>query len=425
MRRKLLSLVTVLCMVLGMLPATAMAIDASNIDKTDEENVMVIVEDTELTGTIEKLILVDAAVEVDVTDATLAVGLVVSPDAAGAEVVLNGVTAAEVVVLADATVKTDETTTVELVTVDAAGVDLEIAGTASITLTKNAVSVTVITAKTSVVSLDVAKGAAVTVNVAAGAEVTVTAADLDAVALTGEGAASAEVEEVGVDTEDPEDGEEDEEEPKDTEEPGDTTVPGEEFVTDTPVIGGETESGETPAAPPSYNITWGTIDMDDSSEHGTVEATKTSVSITGNVTVDANGKYWIGFSIPEGYNVVIKTNSDVLEAKLDDVNGFIYFDITAQMEAALLAAEEAAKADPGETAQTVQVEGKVTVEDDITITVTVVPEDSAAPDADAEDIEITVTVEDVTASKDVEVPAADPNTPTTPETPETPNTSEE
>lgn len=153
MRKKLLSLLTVLCLVLGMLPATAMAIGTANIDKTDEANVQVIAEDTELTGTIEKLVLVDAAVKVDVTDATLTVGLVVSPDAEGAEVTISGTTAAEVVVLANASVKTDAATTVETVTVDAAEATVEVAGeVASVVLTENAQGVSLTVAETATVA---------------------------------------------------------------------------------------------------------------------------------------------------------------------------------------------------------------------------------------------------------------------------------
>ena len=159
MRKKLLSLLTVLCLVLGMLPTTALA--AATEAYENNEVALIITTDTEITEDVDGLVLVDAPCTVTVTDAKLSVGIVVSPDAAGAEVVLNGATeAAEVVVLAAASVKVEETANAGIVTVDAAEATVEIAGTAAeITVTENAEKTTVTVAETAKVTGDVTNAA--------------------------------------------------------------------------------------------------------------------------------------------------------------------------------------------------------------------------------------------------------------------------
>ena len=70
MRKKLLSLLTFLCLVLGMLPATALAAEYADLAKelgySEEEVAMYIDEDTELSEDVEGLIVVVAPVKVTV-----------------------------------------------------------------------------------------------------------------------------------------------------------------------------------------------------------------------------------------------------------------------------------------------------------------------------------------------------------------------
>ena len=148
MRKKLLSLLTVLCLVLGMLPTTAFAAAAEAYEKN--EVARVITTDTEIAEDIDGLVLVDAPCKVTVKDAKLSVGIVVSPDAAGAEVILTGTTeAAEVVVLSASSVKVEETATATSVTVDAAEATVEVAGTAAeVIVTENAEKTAVTVAET-------------------------------------------------------------------------------------------------------------------------------------------------------------------------------------------------------------------------------------------------------------------------------------
>lgn len=365
MRKKLLSLLTVLCLVLGMLPATAMAIDTTNIDKTDAENVMVVAEDTELTGTIEKLVLVDAAVKVDVTDATLTVGLVVSPDAEGAEVTISGTTAAEVVVLANASVKTDEATTVQTVTVDAAAATVEVAGeVASVVLTENAEGVTLTVAETATVAaVEVAapnatvevSGTVESVAVAAtatGTELVVSesatvAAVTDAtggLTVSGAGAENVAVENTAESTEGEEDKDTEDEETEDgedaaqDEENNETPSTGDNFgdivvppVTDeeeeeTP---DEPENPEQPGDTTAPKITWGGVEY---------EAGKTnSVTATEVVTTkDAAAGYWVKFAVEnpdaEKYNMVVKLGGTVVSP---DENNFFWFDISSLVGTAI------------------------------------------------------------------------------------------
>ncbi len=363
MRKKLLSLLTVLCLVLGMLPATAMAIDTANIDKTDEANVQVIAEDTELTGTIEKLVLVDAAVKVDVTDATLTVGLVVSPDAEGAEVTISGTTAAEVVVLANASVKTDAATTVETVTVDAAEATVEVAGeVASVVLTENAQGVSLTVAETATVAavevaapnatvavagtvesvtvaetatgaeLAVAETATVTTVTDATGELTVSGAGAESVTVENT-AEPAEGEDEDAKDEETEGSEEDAKGEENTETPdAGMDVP---FVPPVdPDEGGDSEEPEEPEQPEqpgsAPKITWGNVEC----------AAGESVDVTASAVEAKDAGYWVKFSIAnpdaEKYEMVVKVNNT--EVTLD--SNFYWFDVTSLVTAATTEAVE-------------------------------------------------------------------------------------
>jgi len=131
-----------------MLPTTAFAAAAEAYEKN--EVARVITTDTEIAEDIDGLVLVDAPCKVTVKDAKLSVGIVVSPDAAGAEVILTGTTeAAEVVVLSASSVKVEETATATSVTVDAAEATVEVAGTAAeVIVTENAEKTAVTVAET-------------------------------------------------------------------------------------------------------------------------------------------------------------------------------------------------------------------------------------------------------------------------------------
>lgn len=130
MRKKLLSLLTVLCLVLGMLPATAMAAGiAADLGYSEDEIAMYVSEDTELTEDVDGLVLVVAPVTVTVKGASLTSGLVVAPDAAGAKVTLDeGANVNAVVVMAAAEVTVAETATAATVTVSASESTVTIAG---------------------------------------------------------------------------------------------------------------------------------------------------------------------------------------------------------------------------------------------------------------------------------------------------------
>lgn len=444
MRKKLLSLLTVLCLVLGMLPATAMAIDTTNIDKTDAENVMVVAEDTELTGTIEKLVLVDAAVKVDVTDATLTVGLVVSPDAEGAEVTISGTTAAEVVVLANASVKTDEATTVQTVTVDAAAATVEVAGeVASVVLTENAEGVTLTVAETATVAaVEVAapnatvevSGTVESVAVAATAtgtelvvsETATVAAVTDAsgeLTVSGAGAENVAVENTAESTEGEEDKDTEDEETEDgedaaqDEENNETPSTGDNFgdivvppVTDeeeeeTP---DEPENPEQPSDTTAPKITWGGVEY---------EAGKTN-SVTANSVAEHSDGYWVKFAIanPDAtkYNMVVKVGNTEIAA---DNGNFWLFDVSSLVTAAeATAAENFVNADGNAVYDTENSEWKlaedktaptdasVTVKKDeaTTVTVTLTEKDDITKAADGEGEEYTYTF-DVTVDASVTV----------------------
>lgn len=432
MRKKLLSLLTVLCLVLGMLPATAMAIDTTNIDKTDAENVMVVAEDTELTGTIEKLVLVDAAVKVDVTDATLTVGLVVSPDAEGAEVTISGTTAAEVVVLANASVKTDEATTVQTVTVDAAAATVEVAGeVASVVLTENAEGVTLTVAETATVAaVEVAapnatvevSGTVESVAVAATAtatelvvsETATVAAVTDAtggLTVSGAGAESVAVENTAESTEGEEDKDTEDEETEDgedaaqDEENNETPSTGDNFgdIVLPPVTdegegdegegGDQGDTGDTTAP----KITWGGVEC---------EAGK-SAAVTANSVAEHSDGYWVKFAIANPdttkYNMVVKVGNTEITA---DNGDFWLFDVSSLVTAAeATAAENFVNADGNAVYDTENSEWKlaedktapkdasVTVKKDEATTVTVTLTEKAAAGGD-ENADITTAADD-------------------------------
>lgn len=146
MRKKLLSLLTVLCLVLGMLPATAMAVELTDEQKgalleqgyTEEEiaeleaedKVLVISEDTEIDEDYDGLILIVASCNVTIKGASIGVGVVILPGAADTTVTLTeAATVNAVVVLEEnAEVVTEADTTVTYLTVAAPNAVVTIAG---------------------------------------------------------------------------------------------------------------------------------------------------------------------------------------------------------------------------------------------------------------------------------------------------------
>ena len=102
MRKKLLALFVVLCMVVGMVPAVL----AANLeDYTDAEVAMYVEEETTLTETVEGLVVVTAPVKVTIDGAKLTAGIAILEEAAGAELDITGeANVNAVVVLGDATV---------------------------------------------------------------------------------------------------------------------------------------------------------------------------------------------------------------------------------------------------------------------------------------------------------------------------------
>ena len=157
MRKKLLSLLTVLCLVLGMLPATAMAVELTDEQKdalleqgyTEEEiaeleaedKVLVISEDTEIDEDYDGLILIVASCNVTIKGASIGVGVVILPGAADTTVTLTeAATVNAVVVLEEnAEVVTEADTTVTYLTVAAPNAVVTIAGSVErYTLTEDA-----------------------------------------------------------------------------------------------------------------------------------------------------------------------------------------------------------------------------------------------------------------------------------------------
>ena len=167
MRKKLLSLLTVLCLVLGMLPATALAAEYADLAKelgySEEEVAMYIDEDTELSEDVEGLIIVVAPVKVTVKGAKLATGLVVVPDAEGATVTLGeNADVNAVIVMAKAEVTVEETAVAASVTVTAPEASVTVAGTVeTVTLAEEAENAVVTVAETAKVeTVEVAAPAA-------------------------------------------------------------------------------------------------------------------------------------------------------------------------------------------------------------------------------------------------------------------------
>ena len=133
MRKKLLSLLTVLCLVLGMLPATAMAAEfadlAAELGYEESEIAQYVSEDTEITADADGLVLVVAPVSVTVKDAKLSTGLLVAPGAEGAKVILSeGADVNAVIVMAKADVTVEEKAVAASVTVTAPETTVAVAG---------------------------------------------------------------------------------------------------------------------------------------------------------------------------------------------------------------------------------------------------------------------------------------------------------
>lgn len=185
MRKKLLSLLTVLCLVLGMLPATAMAAGiAAELGYSEDEVAMYISEDTDLTEDVEGLIIVTAPVKVTIKGAKLTTGLVIAPGAEGAAVTLSeNADVNAVIVMAKAEVTVEETAVAETVTVTAPETKVSVAGEVKV------VNVAEEAEKTTVSVAETAKVETVTVSApAAAVEVSGEVASV-AVAETAAGAA--------------------------------------------------------------------------------------------------------------------------------------------------------------------------------------------------------------------------------------------
>ena len=167
MRKKLLSLLTVLCLVLGMLPATALAAEVADIAAElgySEEEIAAaryIDEDTELDEDEDGLIIVVAPVKVTVKGATLATGILVAPGAKGAVItVIESANVNAIIVMDTVEVVVEETATVTYLTVAAPEANVTIAGEAqTVDVAEDAESAVVTVAETAKVTGSVTNAA--------------------------------------------------------------------------------------------------------------------------------------------------------------------------------------------------------------------------------------------------------------------------
>lgn len=170
MRKKIVSTLLALCMVLSLLPITVFAAELTEAQKadlkaqgyTDEqiENVLIIEEDTEIDADEERLVVVlNPGVTVTVKGAKLATGIVVAPGAVDAKVVLAAESDVNaVVVLEKAEVTLEENSKATYVTVAAAEATVSVSGEAEkVTVNEVAEKATVtVTASAAVSEMTVA-----------------------------------------------------------------------------------------------------------------------------------------------------------------------------------------------------------------------------------------------------------------------------
>lgn len=142
MRKKIVSTLLALCMVLSLLPITVFAAELTDAQKadlkaqgyTDEqiENVLIIEEDTEIDADEDRLIvIVTPGVTVTVKGATLSVGVVVAPGAADSKVVVAAESNVNAIVVLDkAEVVLEENAKATYVTIAAAEASVTVSGEA-------------------------------------------------------------------------------------------------------------------------------------------------------------------------------------------------------------------------------------------------------------------------------------------------------
>lgn len=139
MKKKLLSVLLALTMMLTVLPVSAMAAELTEDQKStlvaqgysEEEiaNAIFISEDTELTEDVEGLIIIVAPVKVTIKGAKLTTGLLIAPGAKGASVVLGESANVNAVIVMDtAEVTVEEKAVAASVTVTAPEAKVAVAG---------------------------------------------------------------------------------------------------------------------------------------------------------------------------------------------------------------------------------------------------------------------------------------------------------
>lgn len=168
MRKKLLSLFVVFCMLLGMVPAIFANEITDALGIKEEDVSMYVSEDTVLTENVEGLVLVTAPVRVTIDGAKLETGLVLAPSAGDATVTIaNAADVNAVVVLSEATVTIEASAAVANIDVSAANADVEVAGTVgSITVEADAAGAQVVVAQAATVTTVAVAAANVSVDVA-------------------------------------------------------------------------------------------------------------------------------------------------------------------------------------------------------------------------------------------------------------------
>lgn len=253
MKKKLLSVLLALTMMLTVLPVSAMAAELTEDQKaaleaqgySEEEiaNAVYIDEDTELTEDVEGLIIIVAPVKVTVKGAKLATGLLVLPGAKGAAVVLGENADVNAVIVMDtAEVTVEEKAVAASVTVTAPEAKVAVAGEVkAVTVAETAAGASVAVAENATVSTlevaapDVKAEVAGTVEsvtvaetatgaelaVAENATVTEVTDNTGALTVSGDGAANVTVTDTTAEPaeDDKKDEEEPEEDKKDEEEP--------------------------------------------------------------------------------------------------------------------------------------------------------------------------------------------------------------
>lgn len=346
MKKKLLSVLLALTMMLTVLPVSAMAAELTEDQKaaleaqgySEEEiaNAVYIDEDTELTEDVEGLIIIVAPVKVTVKGAKLATGLLVLPGAKGAAVVLGENADVNAVIVMDtAEVTVEEKAVAASVTVTAPEAKVAVAGEVkAVTVAETAAGASVAVAENATVStLEVAApdvkaevaGTVESVTVAetaTGAELavaetaTVTAVTDNTGALTvsGDGAANVTVTDTTAEPaeEDKKDEEEPEEDKKDEEEPAEEDKKDENNSTSTvpPLVDNHkkdpgftvaTLAGQNPSTPQGelvddYSLSVSNGDADNEF--------RVVIKATGLKTHEAtegahNTAAWVGLAIPK------------------------------------------------------------------------------------------------------------------------------